>query len=150
MQYFDELMIFECLVNLSVDLHNLNALCQKNMKLSLVQWLVLRKIIQLPASSASALAEATGVHTSTMSPTLNRLEEMELIYVFERAKDQRRKMILVSRLGFETCRSVESKLLGFITNLAKNESLTIVDLQKSLFSPIKMVGFLSRLLREDA
>ncbi|MFZ9521143.1 MAG: MarR family transcriptional regulator [Silvanigrellaceae bacterium] len=100
----------EQLVCLSVDLHTLNSSSQRLLGLSLVQWSVLRKILKSPAISAGTLAEESKIHPSTLTPTLNRLESMGLIYVFERPKDLRRKMIVISRAGFELCAQVEKRI----------------------------------------
>lgn len=101
----------EQLVCLSVDLHALNSSSQKLLGLSLVQWSVLRKILKSPAISAGTLAEESKIHPSTLTPTLNRLESMGLIYVFERPKDLRRKLIVISRAGFALCLEVEKQIV---------------------------------------
>lgn len=106
--------ILENFVKLSVDLHNLNANIQKKYRISLAQWLVLRKIIDFPGLSASKLAEETGVHASTLTPTLGRLESAGLIHIQERSNDVRRKLILASRDGFELCNQTEIYLCSIL------------------------------------
>ena len=106
--------ILESFVKLSVDLHNLNASIQKKYEISLVQWLVLRKIIDFPGLSAGKLAEETGVHTSTLTPTLVRLESIKLIHIQERSNDSRRKLILASRKGYVLCNQTELYLCGVL------------------------------------
>ena len=97
-------------MRLSVELHNLNAQAQRNHELSLVQWLVLRKIWAAPAISASSLAQLSGIHPSTLTPTLQRLEAAEWIHSFERPSDLRQKMLVVSFSGYEVCVQFEKNL----------------------------------------
>ena len=98
----DNLSGLEKLIGLSVDLHNLNASVQRRYEISIVQWLVLKKIIEQPGLSAGTLAEISRVHPSTLTPTINRLEAMDLIYIQERPTDLRRKLLITSWKGFET------------------------------------------------
>jgi DNA-binding MarR family transcriptional regulator len=97
----DQFKFFEELIGLSVDLHNLNLNIQKKYGISLVQWLVLSKVVARPGLSAGTLSEIVGVQPSTLTPTLSRLEAMGLLWIQERPTDLRRKMILASQLGFE-------------------------------------------------
>lgn len=113
----DSLALFEKLIALSVDLHNLNAGVQKNYQISIVQWLVLKKIIDNPGISAGGLADNSGVHPSTLTPTINRLEALGHIYILERPSDLRRKFIVGSWSGFDICAKSEQifeKILGSI------------------------------------
>jgi DNA-binding MarR family transcriptional regulator len=106
----EKIAVLEKLIALSVDLHNLNAGVQRQWDLSIVQWLVLRKIIEQPGLSAGTLAENSKVHPSTLTPTIGRLEGMGLIYVLERPSDLRRKLLVASWKGLEWSRKSESAL----------------------------------------
>jgi DNA-binding transcriptional ArsR family regulator len=97
------LPLLEQLISLSVELHNLNAGVQRRFGISIVQWLVLRKIVERPGISAGTLAEISGVHPSTLTPTISRLASMGLIYVQEHPADLRRKLLICSFDGFEVC-----------------------------------------------
>lgn len=116
------LSMFELLIGLSVDLHNLNAGVQRRFSISIVQWLVLKKIVELPGLSASTLAEHCGVHPSTLTSTISRLEAMGLIFIQERSNDQRRRLLLASRLGFDCCRKSAS---AFNTAMLSSGQLTV-------------------------
>jgi len=111
---FAKASVLENLIGLSVDLHNLNACVQRNCRISVVQWLVLKRIIEQPGLSAGSLAEITGVQPSTLTPTINRLEAMGLIYIQERPNDLRRKLLLTSWLGLETFRNTAEELMRLL------------------------------------
>ena len=77
----------------------LNKRSEKTMGLSLVQWCLLRCLIDMPASSAHLLAKAVGVHPSTLTQTLKRLERKNFIFITEDPKDSRKKLISITRSG---------------------------------------------------
>ena len=113
----EQINFLEQMIALSVDLHNLNANAQRLFDLSIVQWLVLRKIINNPGISARNLATTSGVHPSTITPTLNRLDSMGLIFVFERSSDLRRKLIVASWKGFQCNEAMEKSFIESVVNI---------------------------------
>lgn len=125
----DRVAILEQLIALSVDLHNLNASVQKRWSLSIVQWLVLKKIIDLPGLSAGTLAEISKVHPSTLTPTINRLHGLDLIHILERPSDQRRKFILASWKGLEWSRRSESALKKALEGALEADNLASSGLE---------------------
>jgi DNA-binding MarR family transcriptional regulator len=122
----------ELLVRLSVELHNLNAQAQRHHELSLVQWLVLRKILASPAISASSLAQLSGIHPSTLTPTLQRLEGAEWIYILERPADLRQKMLIISPKGYKVCVHFEKTLRGAMKNLEVKDRDDPIDATRFL------------------
>jgi DNA-binding MarR family transcriptional regulator len=122
----------ELLVRLSVELHNLNAQAQRHHELSLVQWLVLRKILASPAISASSLALLSGIHPSTLTPTLQRLEGSEWIYMLERPSDLRQKMLIVSHKGYKICVNFEKTLRTVLKNLQVKDRDDPIDATRFL------------------
>lgn len=121
----NQIEVLEQLIGLSVDLHNLNADVQRRWQLSIVQWLVLKKIIDAPGLSASSIAEISKVHPSTLTPTLTRLEGLGLIRQLERACDNRRKFIVASWKGLEWSRRSEFALKTALDGaLHANDSAT--------------------------
>lgn len=80
-------------------IHQFNRRAEKHLGLSLVQWYLLMKLIDLPAASPFALAAAVGVHPSTLTQTLKRLEKKEFIYVGEDPHDSRKKVVSITRAG---------------------------------------------------
>lgn len=79
----------------------LNKRSEKNLGLSLVQWGLLKCLIDMPASSAHLLAKAVGVQPSSLTQTLKRLQRKHLIFITEDPKDSRKKLISITRLGKE-------------------------------------------------
>jgi DNA-binding MarR family transcriptional regulator len=122
----------ELLVRLSVELHNLNAQAQRHHELSLVQWLVLRKILASPAISASSLALLSGIHPSTLTPTLQRLEGSEWIYILERPSDLRQKMLIISPKGYKVCTHFEKTLRAVMKNLVVKDRDDPIDATRFL------------------
>jgi DNA-binding MarR family transcriptional regulator len=122
----------EVLVRLSVELHNLNAQAQRHHELSLVQWLVLRKILASPGISASSLAQLSGIHPSTLTPTLQRLENSEWIHMLERPTDLRQKMLIVSQKGYKVCVHFEKTLRSVLKNLEVKDRDDPIDATRFL------------------
>ncbi|HYX37605.1 MAG TPA: MarR family transcriptional regulator [Oligoflexus sp.] len=122
----------ELLVRLSVELHNLNAQAQRHHELSLVQWLVLRKILASPGISASSLALLSGIHPSTLTPTLQRLEGSEWIFMLERPSDLRQKMLIISQKGYRVCVKFEKTLRGVLKNLDVKDGEDPIDATRHL------------------
>jgi DNA-binding MarR family transcriptional regulator len=94
-----------------------------------VQWLVLSKIVDQPGMSAGTLSETVGVHPSTLTPTLGRLEATGLIYIQERPTDLRRKMLLVSQRGFRKNQECVL-LLTTLANEIKSTSFDLLDIDQ--------------------
>ncbi len=117
----EKLSVLEKLIGLSVDLHNLNARVQRRYDISIVQWLVLKKIVDQPGLSAGTLADISGVHPSTLTPTITRLESMGLIYIQERPSDMRRKLLLASWKGLECSRNSEKAFAAALGATGKLE-----------------------------
>ena len=87
------------LFHLGVSLHHLNMQSEKRLGLSLGQWCLLKKLIDMPVTTAHALSKAVGVHPSTLTQTLKRLESRGFIFITEDPKDSRKKLISITRAG---------------------------------------------------
>ncbi len=98
------------LIDISVSINNLNKRTEKDLGLSLVQWCVLTRLIDMPAASAFSLAEAVGVQPSTLSETLPRLERKGYIFITEDPRDSRKKMISITRDGSQTLATANGRL----------------------------------------
>ena len=99
-------------------IHNFNKRAEKEMGLSLAQWSVLKQLIDLPGTSAHHLAKTVGVHPSTLSQTLKRLEKKGFLFYFEDPKDSRRKQISITKSGKITLEEFELKTLSFSKELS--------------------------------
>ncbi len=80
-------------------IHQLNKQTEKKLGLSLVQWCVLKRLIDMPASAAASLAKAVDVHPSTLTQTLRRLVRKKYIFIMDDPKDTRKKLISITRNG---------------------------------------------------
>lgn len=141
----ERIFLLEQLISLSVELHNLNAGVQRRWNLSIVQWLVLKKIVDSPGLSAGTLAEISKIHPSTLTPTLNRLEIFGLVYILERPSDHRRKFIIASWKGLEWARRSEYAL-----HTALNRALSTQQFSKtSLDSTRDLTASLSKWIHQE-
>lgn len=80
-------------------IHQLNQRAEKNFGLSLVQWNCLKRLVDLPASSADALAKALDLHPSSLTQTLKRLEKKNFLHLGDDPSDSRRRLISITREG---------------------------------------------------
>lgn len=87
------------LFDLGVSIHNLNLQSEKRLGISLGQWCFLKKLIDMPATSAHAFANAVGVHPSTLTQALKRLHARNYVFITEDPKDSRKKLISITREG---------------------------------------------------
>ena len=94
----------DSLFHLSLSLHHLNRDIERKFKLSLVQLFVLLRLRHMPATCSKVLAAAVGIHPSTLTQTLRRLERKEYIFVAADPRDSRRKLISLTRSG---CQAIE-------------------------------------------
>lgn len=87
------------LFKIGVSIQHLNKKTEKNFGLSLVQWCLLKCLINMPAAPAHVLAKVAGVHPSTLTQSLKRLERKGYIFITEDPNDSRRKLISLTRIG---------------------------------------------------
>jgi DNA-binding MarR family transcriptional regulator len=116
---FENLKLFHALVGLSVDIHNLNSSIQKKCGVSLVQWMILARVVVQPGISAGSLATDSGVHPSTLTQTISRLDSQGYIYIQDRPSDLRRRMLLASRTGVEKNTQCEKYLRTLVNGVAE-------------------------------
>ncbi len=89
------------LIDFSLSLNHINKMLESKCGLSLVQWYLLKTLLEMPAVSPQNLAKALRVTPGTLSQALARLEKKDLLFVREDPKDARRKMISITRAGKE-------------------------------------------------
>jgi len=87
------------LFHLGLSIHHLNQKTEKKLGLSLGQWVLLKHLIEMPATSAHTLAAAVGVHPSTLTQSMKRLEDRGLLFITEDPRDSRTKLIAITRKG---------------------------------------------------
>lgn len=89
----------QLLFNVGISIHQLNKKAEKQIGLSIVQWCLLKHLIDQPAISANQLSKIAGVHPSTLTQTLKRLEKKQMIFIAQDPRDSRRKIISITRAG---------------------------------------------------
>jgi DNA-binding MarR family transcriptional regulator len=89
------------LSRMGVRIQNLNRQFERLCGMSLVQWSALKHLMDLPGASAQELAATIGVHPSTLTQSLRRLEEKQYVFVDLHPADARRKNLVVTRKGKE-------------------------------------------------
>ncbi len=86
---------------------SLNKKIERMHGISLVQWYFLLAVKDRPGCQAKDLATAVGVHPSTLTQTMKRLEKKKYISVMNHPKDSRKKRISLSFEGFNQVKKME-------------------------------------------
>lgn len=107
------------LFRIGILIQHLNKNAEREMGLSLVQWCLLRQLVDLPGVSAHNLAKAVGVHPSTLTQTLKRLERKGHVFVTEDPKDSRRKLISITRVGHNTLSKIDLTIQDWANQLSE-------------------------------
>jgi|GEM_PF-1132078 len=107
--------------HVSLLLHNLNKEAERRTGLSIVQWSLLKHVLEMPGTSAQELSEAVKLHPSTLSQSLKRLIRKELILVLEDPRDSRKKVISLTRNGKEALDQAERQMKEIAASLTRAE-----------------------------
>lgn len=94
------------LMDLSLMLQNINKVLEAKCGLSLVQWSLLKTLINMPAVSPLVLAKTLKITPGTLSQTLTRLDRKEYLFMCDDPTDARKKMISITRLGKDALTAV--------------------------------------------
>ncbi len=89
------------LVRMSLAFHSLNKGAEARLGLSLVQYHLLATLRDMPGCSPQNLAGTVGMHPSTLTQSLKRLQRKGAIFVAEDPKDSRKKILTMTRVGCE-------------------------------------------------
>lgn len=118
---------FLSLFRIGISIHNFNKISEREVGLSLVQWCLLRKLIDMPAASAFSLAKEVGIHPSTLTQTLKRLDKKGFVFATDDPKDSRRKLVSLTRTGRKAMQIAEEKMSVWRMNFSevKNELLKV-------------------------
>jgi DNA-binding MarR family transcriptional regulator len=95
---------------LSMEIERLGQRMQEKCGISLAQWSVLIRLKDLPAVTAQELATAVGVHPSTLTQALKRLEKKKFISIAKDPKDSRKKILSLTRQGADRLEEVREVL----------------------------------------
>lgn len=95
---------------LSMEIERMGQRIEEKCGISLAQWSVLIRLKDLPAITAQELAAAVGVHPSTLTQALKRLERKKFIFIGKDPKDARKKILSLTRLGADRLEEVRTVL----------------------------------------
>lgn len=84
---------------LGMEIERLSARIEQKAGISLAQWSVLIRLKDLPACTAQELAQSVGVHPSTLTQSLKRLEKKGYLFIGKDPKDSRKKILSLTRAG---------------------------------------------------
>ncbi len=104
----------ERLIKMNLSFHNLNKLVESELGLSLVQYHCLAQVRSRPGISSLSLADAIGLHASSLTQTIKRLSKREYVFVGEHPTDSRRKMLSLTARGKLALDHFESQIERFI------------------------------------
>jgi DNA-binding MarR family transcriptional regulator len=118
--------------HVSLLLHNLNKEAERRTGLSIVQWSILKHLIDMPASSAQDLSEAVRLHPSTLTQSLKRLVRKDLIFVTEDPRDSRKKIISLTRRGKKALDESDAQMNQMADDIATIEK-ALYEVEEGLF-----------------
>jgi len=84
---------------LGMEIERLSSRMEQKCGISLAQWSVLIRLKDLPACTAQELANAVGVHPSTLTQALKRLQKKGYLFVGKDPRDSRKKILSLTRAG---------------------------------------------------
>ncbi len=112
--------VAERIFRLGLNLQQLNKRLERVIGMSLTQWFVLRRLVEMPGIPAGALASAIGIHPGTLTPTLQRLKRRGMLYLERDGYDARRKIVLLSRQGHARLMEVEERLFTLLREVEQD------------------------------
>ncbi|MGE4108208.1 MAG: MarR family winged helix-turn-helix transcriptional regulator [Bacteriovoracia bacterium] len=105
------------LLDISGAIHQFNKASEQRLGISLVQWCLLRNLIDMPSATAQALAAAAGVHPSTLTQTLKRLARKGFVFITEDPRDSRKRLVSITRAGKECLEKSSPQLREWLSEL---------------------------------
>lgn len=104
------------MIEVCASIQRLNKRAESELSLSLVQWCLLKRLIDRPGISSNALADVIGVHASTITQTVKRLERKGFIFVTDDPKDSRKKVISITRTGVRHLHGASARLEAWLSD----------------------------------
>ncbi|MBL7716506.1 MAG: MarR family transcriptional regulator [Bdellovibrionales bacterium] len=108
-------------VDLNLAFHALNKAAEQRLGLSLVQYRLLETLRDMPGCAPNRLAETVGMHPSSLTQSLKRLNRKQALFVDEDPRDSRKKILSLTRLGRDLMIRFDQGLDGVLTELKKPE-----------------------------
>ena len=87
------------LVRLNVVFHHLNQEAESQLGLSLVQYHLLSALKDMPGCSPQDLAQELGMHPSTVTQSLKRLDRKKTVFIAANPRDAPKKFLSLTRKG---------------------------------------------------
>jgi DNA-binding MarR family transcriptional regulator len=117
---------------LGMEIERLSARMEQNCGISLAQWSVLIRLKDLPACTAQELANAVGVHPSTLTQALKRLEKKGFVFVGTDPRDSRKKILSLTREGAHKLERSRESLQPW-----RNKTESMIESMESLIQLIQ-------------
>ena len=127
------LQLFHELFLTGVKLQRLNSLKERLFGISLAQWRILTVILANPGISAHALSTEAGLHPSSLTPQLKRLNAKGMIQIQPSASDARRKVITLTKQGADRLEQVNGRLSWVLERFGKQPKI-LERMEKTLGS----------------
>ena len=97
------------LMDLGLTLQQINKALEVKFGASIVQWSLLRALLEMPAVSPMVLSRSLRVTPGTLTQTLTRLAKKKYLFMCEDPHDARKKMISLTRLGRDVVQELEAE-----------------------------------------
>lgn len=109
------------LLDLGLELQKINKILEVKYGLSIVQWSLLKNLLEMPAASPLALARSLKITPGTITQTLGRLSKKKFLFICEDPQDARKKMVSLTREGRDALLVVEQEYVSIFAEIDKIE-----------------------------
>lgn len=115
------------LVRLGVALQNLNRAAEARLGLSLVQFHLLSTLRDMPGCSPQRLADAAGLHPSTLTQSLKRLQRKDALFVGVDPRDSRKKILSLTRTGRDLADAFANGVGGLLDSGRHRDAVRMIS-----------------------
>ena len=119
---FDPNQVISGLIRVNLAFHHINKTAEARFGLSLVQYHLLSRLRAMPGCTLQSLAEAAGMHPSTLTQTLKRLQRKACVQIAGDPHDSRRKMVAMTREGMSHLLRFEEGMGGELNSTLRQIS----------------------------
>lgn len=124
-------LLVQDLIRVGVAIQRMNKHFERELNLSLVQYCVLKCLLDMPGISAHVLADTVGVHPSTLTQSIRRLSKKGYLFIDVDPLDSRKKIISITRDGK---RAIDSASELIARSFSKKANLrNLLDQLKAAF-----------------
>lgn len=97
-------------VEMNLAFHALNKAAEGRLGLSLVQFRLLEALKDMPGCAPQRLAQQVGMHPSSLTQSLKRLQKKEALFMDHDPRDHRKKILSLTRRGMQLMQSFDKGL----------------------------------------